>query len=176
MGNEYETKVLDINVEEIQEKLKKLGIKKEKDIFLRRWVFDIGEKGEEWIRLRDEQDRVAITYKLKRGKGISDTEEIEVYVDDFDKTAEILSKLKFSGKYYQENKRELYKFKEMEISIDSWPKIPPYLEIEAPSEEKVHEGLRLLGLTGKDAGHPSVKDVYEKYGIRLHDYKELKFK
>ena len=53
--------------------------------------------------------------------------------------------------------------------------IPAILEIESGSEEKVREGLRLLDLEGKDEGHLGLLQIYKKYGIELHNYKELKF-
>jgi adenylate cyclase class 2 len=175
MSKEFETKVLDIEFEEIEAKLIELGAEAEEEVLMRRWVFDIDPSKDEWIRLRDNGRKSTITYKCKKGAGISETEEIEVEVLDFEVAAEILSKLKFANKYYQENKRKLFRLNGIEFTIDSWPKIPTYLEIEASSEEKVREGLVLLGLEGKDAGNLSVKDTYTRYGIDLHSFGELKF-
>jgi len=53
--------------------------------------------------------------------------------------------------------------------------IPTYLEVEADNEEKVKEGIKLLGLEGKDSGHLGTLTIYKKYGIDLHSIKELKF-
>jgi hypothetical protein len=53
--------------------------------------------------------------------------------------------------------------------------LPPYLEIESHSLEKVHEGLKLLDLVGKDIGDKDIKILYNEIGIKLHAYKELKF-
>ena len=94
MGKEYETKVLDINVKEIQDKLKKLGAKKIKEVFFRRYVYDLNPENNEWMRLRTDGEKIEITYKFKHGKGISDTEEINVGVSDFENTAKILEKVK----------------------------------------------------------------------------------
>lgn len=175
MAQEFETKVLDIDVTEIENKLKKLNAKVRPEVLMRRWVFDIDLSKSEWIRLRDDGKKATITYKCKTGTGIGDTEEIEVETANFEKTAEILSKLKFKDKYYQENKRKLFILDDIEFSIDSWPKIPPYLEIESNNEKKVKKGLALLNLENKDAGDLSVKDTYKRYGIDLHSFKELKF-
>ena len=176
MAKEYETKILEINVKEIKKKLKQIGAKKKAEYLMRRCIFDINLTRDEWIRLRDYNGKNAtLTYKVRTGSGISETEEIEVHVSDFDIMAEILSKLKFKGKYYQENKREIYKLKDIEFCIDHWPKIPTYLEIEAKSEKRVHEGLKMLGLEGKDIGNISVKKVYSMYRIDLHSFKELRF-
>jgi len=117
-----------------------------------------------------------LTYKNKKGTGISDTEEIELVVEDFDKMADIMGKLScFSGKYYQENKRSQFLLDGIEFNLDYWPLIPPFLEIEGASEEKVMDGLRLLGLENEEHGHFGLINIYNKYGIDIHSYKELKF-
>jgi len=175
MAQEFETKILNINVLEIEKKLIDLGAKKQPEVLMKRWVFVIDPNNYEWIRLRDNGHKTTITYKKKTGTAISQTEEIEVEVDDFEKTVEILSKIKFKEKYYQENKRKLFILKDIEFTIDTWPLIPTYLEIESLNEEKVKQGLSLLKLDDKDVGNLSVKDVYLKYNIDLHSYPELKF-
>ena len=178
MGQEFETQVLEVNPKEIAEKLRNLGAKEEKEYLQKRWVFDIEKtpKNEAWIRLREAKGKAAITYKNKKGTGTSETEEIEFTVENFDKAAEVLSKIKgFSGKYYQENKRHKFVLNEIEFTLDTWPKIPAILEIEAQSEEKVKQGLKLLELEGKEEGHIGLKAIYKKYGIDLHSYKEIKF-
>jgi adenylate cyclase, class 2 len=173
MAQEFETKVLDINVEEIVEKLKKRGAIKIKEVLFRRWVFDIDPNKDNWIRLRDEGDKITLTHKYKKSSKISETEETEVEVNNFERTAKILSQLPFKNKFYQENKRTLYKFKNIEFALDTWPGIPTYLEIEAKSEKKVLEGLEMLGLEG--VGNWSVKNTYTHYDIDLHKIKILKF-
>jgi len=176
MAKEYETKVLDIPVEETTSKLRKICTEEKAARLFRRWIFDINPEKDEWIRVRDEGDKSTLTYKIKRGRGISDTEEIEVIVSNAEATAEILSKTgAFKDVYYQENIRKLFTLGDLEFSIDSWPGIPTYLEIESPlSEKKVREGLRLLNLEGKDVGHMSVKDIYDYYGMDLHSFKNLR--
>ena len=107
---------------------------------------------------------------------MSGTSEIEVEVDDFEKTHEILSKLHFHcDMYYQENKRINFHIDDIEFAIQDWPMIPTVLEIEAKSEAGVKRGLKLLGLEGKDHGHHGYIAIYKKYGIDLHNQKILKF-
>jgi len=182
MGTEFETQILEINHEELAEKLRKLGAKETKEILQKRWVYDIeclshiNPSMGEWIRLREANGKSTITYKNKRGTGLSETEEIEFEISDFEKAAEVLGKLKgFEGKYYQENKRHKFVLNGIEYTIDSWPKIPTFLEIEAESEEKVHEGIKLLGLSEKTHAHYGLITIYSKYGIDLRSYKEIRF-
>lgn len=174
MAQEFETQVLEVNTKEIIEKLQNLGAASENEVLQKRWVFHIDE--DRWIRLRQVGEKATLTYKNKSGTGISETKEIEVEVDDFDKTAELVSRLNFyAGKVYQENKRKRFIFEGIEFTLDTWPMIPTILEIEAESEEKVHTGLALLGLTGKDIGHEGLKKIYKRYDIELHEIEKLTF-
>lgn len=182
MSIEFETQVLDINVDEVLQKLRVLGATEKKEVLSRRWVYDIACLNNEqpglgeWIRLREAGGKSALTYKNKKGTGISDTTEIEVNVDDFDKAAAIFGKLNcFSGQYYQENKRKQFMLGDLEFDIDYWPNIPPFLEIESGSEERVLAGLKLIGLENSEHGHIGLINIYAKYGINIHDHKELKF-
>lgn len=182
MHIEFETQVLEIDPEKISSQLRALGAEEKEEVFQKRWVFDIAclnakEPGlGEWIRVRQFGNKTELTYKNKTGTGMSDTTEIEVGIDDFDKMAAILEKLNcFSGQYYQENKRKQFLFDELEFDIDYWPNIPPFLEIEGKSEADVKRGLKLLGLKNKENGHFGLINIYAKYGIKIHDYKELKF-
>jgi adenylate cyclase class 2 len=182
MSIEFETQVLDIDPEEITKKLRELGAEEKDEVFSKRWVFDIACLNStnpgtgEWIRLRQAGDKTAITYKNKKGTGIDETEEIEVAVDDFEKTATILGKLGcFTGKYYQENKRKQFILEGLEFDIDYWANIPPFLEIEGASKEEVENGLKMLGLENRENGHFGLINIYLKYGINLHDHKEIKF-
>ena len=175
MAQEFETRVLDINTGEMQRKLRALGAKEEPEVLLRRYVFDINPAADEFVRVRDNGKNITITYKCKKGSGISETEEIEVITNDFDKAVELCSKLNFKGKYYQENKRHVFHLNSVEFSIDSWPRIPPFLEIEASSEEKVKEALKWLELENQDIGNPTIKSVYARYRIDLHTIIDLRF-
>ena len=175
MAQEFETKILDINVEEIEKKLINLGAKEQQEVLMKRWIFDIDPENYEWIRLRHNGHKATITYKKKSGTAISETEEIETEVDDFKKAATILSKIDFKENYYQENKRKLFILDDIEFTIDTWPHVPAYLEIESSNEKKVNQGLSLLGLTGQDVGNLSVKNVYLKYDLDIHSYPVLKF-
>lgn len=170
---EFETKVLDIDVDSVRNTLAKLNAKEFPEVLLKRWVFIIAEN--EWIRLRTDGSKTTLTFKKKIGSGVSETEEIEATVSDFRETAAIFSRLSFKESYYQENKRIVYTLDDSQFMIDTWPGIPSYLEVEANSEENVIKGLQMLHLSGLDVGNLSVKDVYVRYGKNLHHSKELKF-
>jgi len=180
MQKEHETQVLDVDVENIKRKLRELGAEEFDEVLQKRKIFDIkcleDEGIGEWVRLRQVNDKTTLTYKHRKSTEIDGTEEIEVEVEDFDKTAALLSKLScWTAYYYQENKRIKFVLDDIEFTLDAWPKIPVFLEVESNSEEKDKQGLKLLNLEGKDVGHIGLLKIYRKYGIKLHDYKEIKF-
>src|SRR3989344_5617999 len=57
----------------------------------------------------------------------------------------------FGQKSYQETKREKWTMGNSEITIDTWPWIPTFLEIESPTEEEVKSIAKKLGFDWKDA-------------------------
>ncbi len=183
---EIEVKFLNINPEKIEEKLKDIGAQKVFDNLYRRRVFDYPDlrldKAGSWIRLRDEGNKITLAFKQRIGIGADEKthdksmEEIEVEVNDFDKTAEILLRAGFIQKHYVENRRIRYQLNDIEFDIDFYPLIEPYLEIEAPSWEKVDDAISLLGLNPEDKKIFSTYQIYELKGINFNDYKEVTFK
>ncbi len=173
---EFETTILNIDPDQIRTKLRKLGAIEQPEILMKRYVYDLlpNEKPE-YLRLRSDGNKTTLTYKKRNGIDIGSTEEIEVEVSNFDQAAKMLSKIKSYKIRYQENKRQLFKLGDLEFSIDSWPKIPPYLEIESVSKEKVKQGLKLLGLEGKDSGDIDTQHIYLSYGINLNSFDTFKF-
>ncbi len=179
MQNEYETKILDIKISEIEEKLNKLGATLvEDETLMRRRVFDVlehSEKKGKRFRLRQKWDKTTLTYKERTWLEIGATKELETKIGDFDIMAEIMQKLERQTMVYQENKRKVYKRNDVEFCIDTRPMVPTYMEIEAPSKEQVEEALRLLGLEWQDVGDMGMIEIYQNHGLDLHSFKELKF-
>jgi adenylate cyclase, class 2 len=172
---EIETKIIDADIALLKKKLKELGIKRLGPVKLRRWVFDLPhKKGEDkYLRVRNDGKTSTLTYKHRKGRGLRNTEEIETEISDFDKVVKVLSKV--SNKiYYQENIRETYKYKDVEITINKWPKIPAYLEIEGPSEKKIYSCIKELKIDGKIIGNISTIKLYKRYGINLNASTKIK--
>jgi hypothetical protein len=63
----------------------------------------------------------------------------------------------------------------VEFDIDSWPNIPPYLEIEAETWGKIDETITWLGLNPMDKKIFSTNQVYKIYGINVKDYPIMTF-
>lgn len=176
MQTEIEVKILEINVDEIIAKLNALGAKKIGEKMQKRFVYDFNPKIENsWIRLRTDGAKTTLTVKEIHNDRIDGTKELEVVVDNFEKTNLLLEKLGYIAKGYQENKRISYILDNVEIEIDFWPRIPPYLEIEARTILEVETMVKKLGFDILQSTSISTTKVYKKYGIDLDSIKELKF-
>ena len=174
---EYEVRVLEIDKDEIQNKLKELNAVLVEDVFQKRYVYDFNPVNpNKWIRLRTNGTKTTLTIKNVESSNIDGTKEVEVEVSDFNTTNEILKELGYTPKGIQENKRIKYDLNGVEVDIDTWPKIPTYLEIEGSSEEEVYNTLQLLGISKEKSTSLDVQNIYDKvYGIDLVKEPNLSF-
>ena len=175
MHTEYEVRILEINQEEVIKKLEELHATKEWDHVQRRYVYDfVPKQDKKWIRLRTNGDKTTLTIKNIVESSIDGTQELEIVVDDFDRTNLILKELGYEAFSYQENRRIQYNLNGVEIDIDSWPMIPTYLEVEGASEEAVYNVVSALGFKKEDCTSRDVDGIYLDYGHKLSDIRELK--
>ena len=176
---EIEAKFLDINVPALREKLTSVGATLVGTYDYRRKLFDYPdyrlEAKHAWVRLRDEIDRITLSYKERIGVGESEfgdvgMKEVEIVVSDFDMTNELLLAVGMIEKRYEENRRERWQFGDVVCDIDFWPIIPPYLEIEGPSWEAIEKAAHALGLDWQTHMRSSANEVFKKYGLDNHIY------
>lgn len=183
---EIEVKFLNIDPIQLERKLRDIGAEKVGDFSYRRRVFDYPDwrldKGGSWLRLRDEGERVTLSFKQRlgmadEGSGENDMgmEETEIVVSDFVKTAQLILKLGFIEKHYAENKRTRWVKDGVEFDIDTYPALEPYLEIEAPTWAKIDEAIAWLDLDPKDKKIFSANQVYALKGINVGDCARLTF-
>jgi len=168
MNVEFEAKFLDINPESFRGTLKEKGAKLiHAECFMKRKVFDYPDarlyKIGGWIRVRDEGDKTTLSYKRLVDRTVEGTKEISVVVDDFEKTCDLLLAVGFDLKAYQETRREKWELNGVEVTIDTWPWIPTFVEIEGPNEEGLKKAAAALGLDWSKALHGSVENAYQAY-------------
>ncbi len=177
MQIEHEIKILDIDPVATEQKLLSLGFIRKKTLYYRRFVYDTApKKPSAWIRLRTDGAVATLTFKESLQDTIDGMKEIEIIVDDFDRTNELLTAAGHAPRNYQENKRIQFESKNCTASLDFWPQIPPYLEIESSDTGKVQQCLEDLAQLVRTTTTSLPTDaVYQKYGIDLSVIKELRF-
>ncbi len=162
MNIEFEAKFLAIDKNSLRQKLASVGAVLVKPEFLmRRVTFNppLPIKGG-WLRVRDEGDKIFMALKIVDGKSINDQREIELAVNDFDKACKLLERIGAQRKAYQETKRESWQLGKAEITIDTWPGLKPFVEVECPSEAEVKTVAATLGFNWSQAFFGAVDVVY----------------
>jgi adenylate cyclase class 2 len=173
---EHEAKILDIDPDTIEQHIVDTGGRKLGERFMRRYVYDIMPGDEsKWIRLRDNGKGTTLAVKEITSDAIDGTHEVEVGVDDFSATNALLERLGYTAKSYQENKRVSFVLDGTQLEVDTWPRIPPYLEIEAATEDEVIRIAELLGYTEADLTGENTIKIYARHGIDLDTVRELRF-
>ena len=163
MNNEIEAQFLDIDKNKIRAKLKELGaICIMPEVLMKRVVFYTGITS--FARVRDEGGKIVMTYKSVSDKdSILGTKEVNLVVNSFDDAVLFLQGCGLKVKSKQDSYREMWKYKDAEICIDTWPWIPTFVEIEAPTEESVWSTADELGLDKTHAKFGSVDTTYQHY-------------
>lgn len=187
MRDEIEVKFVNIDHDVIREQLKKLGAVCEQPMrTMRRVVVHTPEmsKKNAFIRIRDEGYRTTMTYKQFDSDSVDGAKEHEVSVSNFDEAVNILAQGGFKYDVYQESNRENWLLGNVEIMLDEWPWLNPYIEIEGSSEAELRGVANQLNMNWDDAVYGGVANVYRlQYpfigdeGINSinHDWAVIKF-
>jgi adenylate cyclase class 2 len=167
---ELEAKFININKDEVRKKLLDCGGVLIKPEFLQKRVVFYFPKGHEidggWVRVRDEQDKLTMSIKIVSGSGINDQKEVSLKIDNFEEAEKFLKMLGCTRKSFQENKRELWNVGDVEIMIDEWPFVEPFVEVEGDSEEKIKDVAAKLGFKYEDALFGSAAVITQRnYGL-----------
>lgn len=163
MKTEYEAKFLNVDIEGIRQRLRQTGATLEKPMrLMRRVTIDSSEMKQKnaFVRVRDEGDRVTITYKQFDALSADGAKEHEVVVDAFEEAISLFAAAGLPHGSFQESKRETWKFEDVEIMIDEWPWLSPYIEVESTSIEKVKDFSERLGFGWGDAVFGDVMAAY----------------
>jgi len=184
MQTEIEAKWLNADITEMRKRLTSAGatlITPER--LMVRSVYDYTDKRLEkiggWIRVRNEGDKITLSYKQLNDRTLHGTKEVTVIVDEFENTCIFLKSIGLEQNSFQETKRESWKLGDTEIEIDTWPWIPSFIEIEAKNEDTLREVADLLGLDYTLALHGSVETAYQAvYDVseeEIDNWPEIRF-
>jgi adenylate cyclase class 2 len=163
MQSEIEAKFLNVQHDEIRAKLTELGAICVQPMRLMRRVTIENDRLVEknaFVRVRDEGDRVTMTYKQFDSLSVDGAKEIEIVVSDFDTAVQLLDATGLPSQSFQESKRETWQLGEVEIVLDEWPWLKPYIEIEAGSETLVQDTAKRLGFDWNEAAFGDVMVAY----------------
>lgn len=183
MKIEYEATFIDIDKNKTRDDLKKINAQLVRKEFLqKRYNFDLQPMGRdfwEWVRVRDEGDRVTMAYKnIAPESGIDEQLEVEFEVNSFDSAVEFMNQLGARNTNYSETLREIWSLDGVEIMIDTWPHLEPYVEIEGTDENSVKKVSEKLGFDWGNAKFCGAGQIYEmKYGVhpdKLDSNKSIK--
>ncbi len=170
---EIETKVLEVNVEDIKSKLTELGARK---ISEERLVVDwSGPKGlthdgdDPWflrVRSYPNSGKNEVTWKAKSTMvGVARKhKEINFTVSDSKAITDLFEELDLENYAHQEKDRTSWKLGTTQFDLDTYPGMPSFLEIEAESENDINEMIKKLNLeknqTWNDGERTLIKGKY----------------
>lgn len=176
---ELETRVMDIDIEDIRSKMNVIGAAKVKAEDQVNEIYDfedgklLAAKG--YARIRTTVDRLSgketvfMTTKKMLSQGTFKVmEENETIVEDAEMARRIFKSLGLTLQESISKYRESYKIDDSLIEIDINDKsfCPfPYLEIETTSEEKLKEILELIGYTLADTTSKTIYEILAERGI-----------
>lgn len=179
MKIEIETRFLDINKEELIKKLRSLGAQdlgeeKLDDIIFYdqdlKWV-----KENRLVRLRKRGDVSTMVYKSNQAQVIDSAKEVELVINDFSEAKIFLESIGLTAYRIAEKYRHTFKLDNVTLDIDTWPKIPPYVEFEGESVEDLKKVATKLGFDWNDKFDGDPKYVFKKYGIDISDLRAITF-
>ena len=171
MNIEYEATFPNIEKDDVRKRLKAAGAILVRPEYVQKripfWLPNKENAENSWLRVRDEGDRVTLSLKTINGENIENQKELCLEVNSFDDAVELLESIGCGRKSYQETKRELWMLDGVEVTIDEWPFLDPFVEVEGNDEESVKNVSKKIGFDYGTALFCSVGNLYvQKYDIR----------
>lgn len=159
---EIEATFINIDKDQLRAQLKELGATLlQPETLMRRTIFNINDHS--FVRVRDEGNRITMSYKRLDKLSLSGMKEICLDVNNYDDAINFVKVCGLKSKAIQETLREEWELDGVELDIDTWPWLPTFAEIEGPSEAAVKSVAEKLGLEMADALYGSVDEVYKIY-------------
>ena len=180
MKTEFEAKFLNVDIEPLRGQLKALGAScSVPERLMQRLVFETDNllKKKAWLRVRNEGDKITMTLKQTTdSQGIDRIREVEVTVDSFENAVTLLTEAGFKPMRHEDNRRESWRLDQASIDIDTWPKIPTFVEIEGPDKASVEACVRKLGFDMNQARFGSIDEIYQtEYSINIMSMTRISF-
>ncbi|HEY4513515.1 MAG TPA: class IV adenylate cyclase [Candidatus Paceibacterota bacterium] len=177
---EIECRFLEIDKDVLVKKLSEVGAIDEGEVMLEEVIIydpELKWRDEErFLRLRKSGDRNTLTYKEHSTHTVDGTYELELNIDDFEKAQLLFEKIGLPPFRHNQKKRHTFKLKGVTVDIDTWPKIPTYVELEGNSEQELKDTAEALGFDWKDADFHNARWIIEnKYNIPVSTFRWFTF-
>lgn len=160
------------NEKDLRKRMAKLGIERIKIVNQVDTYFDFKDMKlyyeDKALRLRKEENKLFLTLKGKRKKALIKTRDeisVELNIKQEKNIIKILNEIGLEKIGIIQKRREIYNFKEVEISIDKVKKLGKFLEIEfnGKSQSVIDNLVRNLALSKNMV----VKETYPEMLIKL---------
>lgn len=179
MKTEFETRFLEIDKEALVEKLRELGAVDEGEITLDEEIFydeklDWMNKNK-FVRLRKKGKKIMLTYKHNPKQEVDSAREIEFEVSDMDAAGQFLEALGLLKYRIVQKYRHTFKLGGVTFDIDTWPKIPAYVELEAESVEEIKAAAEKLGFDWEKRFDKDARYVFKHYGYDFDNLRSVTF-
>jgi len=171
---EIEVKILEIDPVEVEKKLIDLGAEKMFSGLVKVKYFDKNgeiKKKNDLLRVRQfcaDKDglsgKTEVCYKANKHmeNGYKICDEYHLQGADFDESVAFFEHLGFEVTCYYEKKRTVFKYKNLEVVIDEYPKIPPFIEIEGVDETAVERLIFDLDLEKNERSARAIGGLLEE--------------
>lgn len=179
MKTEIETRFLEIDKDKLFLRLKELNATDRGEIKLDEIIFY--DKNFEWlkenklVKLRKQNDTIKLIFKNNKEQKVDSAKEIEFAVSKFDEAKDFLEAIGLIAYRIVEKYRHSFQLDNVIIDIDTWPKIPTYVELEGDSVEDLKLVAQKLNLVWDNRFDGDPRFVYKKYGFDFDNIKTVTF-
>ncbi|MDR1476644.1 MAG: CYTH domain-containing protein [Rickettsiales bacterium] len=166
MKTEIEIKFYPVDKDDARTRFARAGFRlASPEFMMTRSTFDLSHIGKwTWGRVRREHDRITMSIKrVSDNDSITGTSESQVVIDSFEGGGAFMEAAGFQPKSFQETLREIWTRGSVEATIDTWPGLEPFVEIEGESEELVKGAAADLGFDMSDALFGATDTIYKKF-------------
>ncbi len=164
-NHETEVRFLEVDKDALIKKLKSLGAVDRGEVLLEETI--IYDKDLTWrderrfIRIRREGKKTKLAYKKHLPRAMDGAEEVEFDIDDPEKAINFFEKLDFIAFRRQQKLRHTLVLGNVIFDIDTWPRLPAYVELEGPTIEALKNAAHVIGLDWQKAIYEDARFVIE---------------
>jgi len=179
MKIEIETRFLGIDKNALILKLNELGSVDKGEVKLNDTIFY--DKNSKWleenivVKLREKNSEAKLIYKVNKENKIDSAREIEFSVSSPTDAKEFLEAIGLVAYRAIEKFRHSFLLDNVIIDIDTWPKIPVYVELEGDSVEDLKKVAAKLKLNWEDRFDGDPRMVFKKYGFDFDNIRTITF-